>query len=273
MKLVLKDKVKVNIFANIFRNLKNILDDANITFTSTNVYMQGMDATHALLVELNIEKKWFDFYEADEDDSEEKFGLHCETFFKIINCLNEDQYIELIWENNDDKMSISFRGEDSISKEFELTRIDMDMETMEIPNVEYQADICFKSNEFSELVKELGIFNDTVQVKCTDEKIELLASGILGSMTASIKEDDIMGYAIEEDTELKLNYGLSFLERVCHFNKISSDIYIHCSTLYPMKIHYSLDNCVSNDDDKDDDVLVSQSKSYCQFFIAPKDIE
>ena len=147
MKLILKDKAKVTIFTNIFRNLKNILDDANITFTPTKVYMQGMDQSHALLVELNIKKDWFDFYEADENLDNENFGLHCETFFQIINCLNEGQYIELLWENGGDKMSIAFNGEETISKEFELTRLDMDLENMEIPDVEYQADICLKSSE------------------------------------------------------------------------------------------------------------------------------
>ena len=276
MKLILKDKAKVNTFANIFRNLKNILDDANLTFTPTHIYMQGMDGTHALLVELNIDKEWFDYYEVDEEDDHENFGLHCETFFKIINCLNEDQYIELVWEGGDDKMSISFRGGNSISKEFELNRIEMDLETMEIPEVEYQADICIKSKEFSELIKELSIFNDTVQVQCTEEKIELLASGTLGSMTAIIKEDDIISYAIEEDTELTLNYGLSFLDRVCNFNKLSSDIYIHYSVEYPMKINYPLDEYNSKKDQQDEDEedeVTSGSKSFCRFFIAPKDLE
>ncbi|GAG10797.1 unnamed protein product, partial [marine sediment metagenome] len=192
MKLILKDKAKVTIFANIFHNLKNILDDANISFMPTHLYMQGMDGTHALLVELKIESEWFDEYEVDTNDT---FGLHCETFYKIINCLKEDQYIELTLEPADDKMCISFQGGDTIAKEFQLSRIDMDVELMEIPDVEYQADICIKSKEFSEIMKELVIFNDTVQVRCTDEQIELLASGILGSMKASIKETDIITYA------------------------------------------------------------------------------
>lgn len=278
MKLVLKNKAKVNIFANIFRNLKNILDDANVTFTPTSVYMQGMDKAHALLVELNIEKEWFDFYEADEDLDNENFGLHCETFFQIINCLNEDQYIELIWEKGADKMSILFQGENSISKKFELSRVEMDLENIEIPDHEYQADICIKSDEFSELIKELSIFNDTVQIKCTEENIELLASGLLGSMTASIKEDDIMSYAIEEDTKLILNYGLSFLDQVCHFNKLSPDLYIHCTLEYPMKIQYPLDEQSSNNDDSEKEEetsyeVASGSKSFCRFFIAPKIME
>ena len=271
MKLILKDKAKVAIFANIFRNLKNILDDANITFTPTKVYMQGMDQSHALLVELNIKKDWFDFYEADEDLDSGNFGLHCESFFHIINCLNDNQYIELLWENDADKMSIAFYGEETISKGFELTRLDMDLENMEIPDVEYQADICLKSSEFSELIKELSIFNDTVKITCTEEKIELLASGTLGSMTASIKEDDIVSYAIEEDTQLQLNYGLSFLDRVCHFDKLSTDIYIHCSTQYPMKINYPLNKISQEDDGVDDeDSLSPETASFCRFFLAPK---
>ena len=270
MKLILKDKAKVTIFANIFHNLKNILDDANISFMPTHLYMQGMDGTHALLVELKIESEWFDEYEVGTNDT---FGLHCETFYKIINCLKEDQYIELTLEPADDKMCISFQGGDTIAKEFQLSRIDMDVELMEIPDVEYQADICIKSKEFSEIMKELVIFNDTVQVRCTDEQIELLASGILGSMKASIKETDIITYAIEEDTTLELNYALNFLDKVCHFHKIAQDLYIHCSIEYPMKLHYSLVDEPEEEEEEDNEENMSKvdiNKSFCRFFIAPK---
>ena len=268
MKLTLKDPTKVNTFANIFRHSKNILDDANIVFSDTHIYMQGMDAAHALLFELKIMASWFDKYEMNAE-TPQTFGLHCETFFKIINCLNENQYIELVWETDNDKMHIAFKGDDSISKEFELSGIDMDTEMMVIPDVEYTADICIKSDEFAEIIKELSIFNDTVQVKCTEEKIELLASGTLGSMTASIKEDDIISYAIEEDTELVVNYGLSFMDKVCHFNKLSTDLYIHSSLSYPMKMIYSLDE--PNEDGEEQ--ITDDPKSYCRFFIAPKEVD
>jgi len=252
MKLTLKDKVKVDNFANIFRNLKNILDDVNITFADTHMYIQGMDPTHALLAEIKIQSDWFDEYNTDQDIV---CGIHCETLFKVINCLSDGQGISMEIDSDGDTLNISFEGENSFLKEYELSIIDLDVEEQTVPDVEWSADICIKSSEFSELVKELSIFEENVSIKCDDSNIQLKASGTLGSMQVEIKQEDIISYSIEEDVCLKLNFSLSFLDKACAFSKLHPDMYIHCDSQYPMKIHYPLDE---------------DGESFCRFLIAPK---
>ena len=259
MKLTLETPEKVKAFVEIFKNLKNILDDINIAFTEDKIYMQGMDNTHALLFEMTLQKTWFNSYTIEKQDI---FGLHCETFFKIINCLNNGQYISIECGEKDDYMTITFVGENRISKIFELSRIELDQEDMEIPDVEYEVDICFDSNEFSELIKETAIFNDTINFKCNEERFQMIAQGVLGKMTASIKEDNIILFGVEEDCNLDINYTLGFLDKICGFSKINSEVQIHCSEKYPMKIQYNLDDVKVDSDDK--------SESFCRFFIAPK---
>ena len=83
MKITLKTPEKVLKFTEIFKNLKNLIDEINMVVTEEKLYMQGMDSTHALLFELEMKKQWFDEYNVIEKDT---FGIHCETFFKIINC-------------------------------------------------------------------------------------------------------------------------------------------------------------------------------------------
>ena len=161
MEVVLTSAKKVQIFADIFRNLKNILTDVNISFSEIGLYIQGMDVTHALLVELKIKKEWFDNYNVTKNIT---MGINCETFFKILNCLKDDQNIKLNFDEDDDKLSISFSEGESISKDFELNLMEIDAELMDIPEKEYQMDICLKSQEFTDLIKELTIFNDIAGV-------------------------------------------------------------------------------------------------------------
>ena len=123
--------------------------------TEEKLYMQGMDSTHALLFELEMKKQWFDEYNVVEKDT---FGIHCETFFKIINCFNNGQYISMKATPQDDNITIMFEGENQISKIFELSRIELDDNDLEIPDVEYEADIGFDSNVFSGLIKETRNF-------------------------------------------------------------------------------------------------------------------
>ena len=149
-----------------------------------------------------------------------------------------------------------------IRKTFQMTRIEMESDIMNIPEVEYEADICFASNEFSELIKETSIFNDTINLKCTEENIKMIASGTLGKMTAIISENDIIMFSIEEECDLDLNYTLGFLDKICGFSKLNNEILIHCSEESPMKIQYNLDETKADSEE--------EAKSYCRFFIAPK---
>lgn len=262
MKLTLEQTKKVQAFATIFKNLKNIVDEINMMFFQEKIYMQGMDSTHALLFEMEIQSDWFDKYECEEQDT---FGLHCATFFQIINCLKENQTVELELTSTQDYLTIKFVGEDEICKTFELARIDIDSDLMNIPSVEYEADMCFVSNEFSELIRETSIFNDTINIKCNEENIEMIAQGNLGKMTATIKEDDIVMFSIEEDCTLDINYTLGFLNNICGFSKLNKEIQIHCSEEYPMKIQYNLDDTTIESEE--------DAKSYCRFFIAPKIVD
>ena len=52
---------------------------------------------------------------------------------------------------------------------------------------------------------------------------------------------------------------MRYVAQVCAFERISENIYFHCSNDKPVNLHYSLD-------EKDS----SESENYVRFFIAPK---
>ena len=90
----------------------------------------------------------------------------------------------------------------------------------------------------------------------------------MGSMDAVIKEDDILMYAIEEDTEFrpKLLYE-SYINMMVAFGKINKKVQIHISDAMPMKIQYGMDSFMDEDDEEDED---EGDKNYIRFFLAPK---
>ena len=75
-------------------------------------------------------------------------------------------------------------------------------------------------------------------------------------MKVNINFDDIVQYEIEEDASIASSYSLNVLHNVCLYNKISTNIEIHMSENYPLKLLYNLD------EDNENTNLV--------FYIAPK---
>ena len=269
MKLKILNNEKINKFASIFKNLKNIIKECCIEFKKDCIYIQGMDVTHALLFELKIDEDWFDEYINDKYNT---FGIHCETLFKIINCLNSMQKIEFKRDEDSEILEINFIGDNNdITKQFELTEIQVEVNNMNIPEVEYQVDIIINTNIFLEIIKELTIFNENINIFFNEENIELQTNGTLGKAKIIIDNNNIDLYAIEEDTEFDLIFSGDYLNNISSFNKLNEKLTINSSKKYPLKLEYNLDleNNINNEDCEDELIIPN---SYCRFYIASMDI-
>jgi len=257
MKVVLNEKDKVSKFACIFKHLKQLSTDINMYFSEDGLYTQGMDGAHVCLFELSLQSKWFSSYEVEKDIT---IGVNCELIFKVLNCLEEFQSIEITY-NEGDKLNLKLtpnEGVRGIVKEFEMPLVDIDSAVLEIPETDYSADIEIISNEFRELISQLSIFGSEITFNCCDE-IKITGTGEYGVMNALISENDITMYQIEEDTELNLTFSGKYLQEMCSFSKVNSSINLHFSNDTPMKMQYNID-------EEDEE----ESLNYIRFFLAPK---
>jgi len=266
MKIVLSDARKVMQFACILRHLKNISNDIEILINKDRLYTQGMDQSQVSLFELHLKNTWFDKYIVDEDI---RIGINCELIFKILNSLTDSQIIEMKWDDDDcDYLYIilySPEGKRGIRKEFKLPLMYIDSEILNVPTTDYTVDLEMVSSEFATLIDELKLFGDTLEVNCGDY-IKLIGKGDMGEMKALIKEDDIIMYAIEEDTTLHVQYQLSYIHQMAMFSKVNKKVNIHFSKELPMKIQYDMDD-ILDDDDENEDYEVT---NFVRFFLAPK---
>ena len=259
MKIVITEPTKVKAFATIFRQLKDVVADVNIDMDADTMYIQGMGSSQVCLFELLLQKDWFAEYTVDKSFA---MGIHCEFMFKMLGCLEDGQKITMHMKEDADRLSVDFEsiGDNAtIRKGFKMPLVNLENEHLTIPDKEFEADISIVSSEFAELIGQLSIFGDELRIICTEGGIDLTSKGDLGQMTASIEDENIIEYSIEEDTDVNLSVGIKFIERMCGFSKISKTAYLHCSNETPVKLHYSLDNENSSD-----------SKNYVRFFVAPR---
>ena len=266
MKLVITDPHKVSQFSSILKNLKNFSIDIEFHVNHQRLYAQGMDSSHVCLFELVLLCDWFAEFVVDEPCV---LGVNCELLSRVLNCLGENQNIELNYDNMKDNLFITLSpkvGESGIVKEFKLPLMNLEVDLLEIPDAEYTADIHMVSNQFTELVNQLSIFGNELKIKC-EEDIRLTGTGEMGSMDAVIKEDDILMYAIEEETELDLTFSMNYINMMVAFGKINKKVQIHISDAMPMKIQYGMDSFMDKEDEDEED---EGDNNYIRFFLAPK---
>ena len=263
MNIVLRDSRKVSQFSSIMKNLKSFSQDIEIIVSKNGIYTQGMDSGHCCLFELILKEDWFDEFKTNKNYT---LGLNCELLAKVLNCLEQNQTIKMNYTEDRDNLFISLspnEGENSIVKVFQLPLMDLESNLLEIPETEYTADIEMVSDDFGKLIDQVSMFGKEILFEL-DDIIKVTGKGDNGTMNAIIKEEDILLYAIEEDTKLDLEFAGNYINMMTTFTKLNNKIQIHFKKDMPMKIQYGLDNFMDDDDDE------SEDKNFIRLFLAPK---
>ena len=260
MKLSIVEKSKKDIFISIFQLLKNCASIVHIIFNETDMYIQGMDKGHVCLFDIKIMASWFDKYEQIPNDKS-NICIHTHTLHNVLS-MNQEQHsiiIHYIPDPEPETIHIDLINEQNsagdFNKYFKIPIADIEIDLLDIPNSEYDADFLINAKKIQELCSQLLIFGDIVNIKCSEEKINLISTGVNGEMLVNIPMEDLTEFSISEGEYLDICYSLHYIQKMCLTSKLSNDIAFSLSNNFPMKIKYNLD-----------------SDSYVQLFIAAKSI-
>jgi proliferating cell nuclear antigen len=255
MKIQISDKKKKELFVSLFQVLKNCSTLICITFENELAHIQGMDKSHVCLFDVKLNKNWFTNYDINEST---KICFDSSVFHSIIGTKSDNQDLVItLSENNQDILHINFELNESkkgdFKKSFKMPLVEYEYEEMNIPNVDYDAEFSLSSKQISDMFSQLNNFGSDIIINCSQDDISLTTNGVTGEMRVDIPIDDLTSYSIVEGEEVILTYSLSYINKMCITNKLSTDIDFSLSNECPMKISYDLG---------DGSLMV--------FFIAPK---
>jgi len=277
MHLKIENKHNQEIFVALFQLLKKSSDHISIHFEKTHLYIQSMDKSHVCLANININSNWFTLYECTTDT---KISVDSNQLCSLMNYSLKHDIVEFIFDNdvNPDKLYINFlndKNKDKIveakgSKEkskdktvktsfdhfFELSLIDVEEDTLGIPQVDYDVECNIDAKRLVEVLNELETFGSEINIQCNENKIELSANGGPTKLNVTIPVDELNEYAIADDEEFNLSYSLMHICQMCATSKLSNTINIMLSAEYPLAFKYDLGD-----------------QSYAVFYIAPKVVD
>jgi proliferating cell nuclear antigen len=259
MEFRISDKKKKDVFISIFGLLKNSSSQINLTIHKDIFHIQGMDKSHVCLFDLSLHQEWFDYFQVDK-----KYEICFDSivFYSIISIKSDDQMLVFkIDDISEDVMNIQVVQADisvndkkgDYNKYFTLPLIEYEYEKLNIPSTEYDAELSLTSKKITDMLSQLINFGQDLVIHCTNEWVDFKTSGDSANMRVNIPIDDLNTYSIVEDEEVKLNYNLNYISKMCITNKLSADIELCLSNECPMKITYDLGH-----------------KSSLAFYIAPK---
>lgn len=241
MNITINNSIKADIFSIIFQHIKAFTEHVIIMFEKDRVYFQSMDSARISVFELFIPSTWFDHYELQQEGSV-PIGVSSTLLFKILNTRDKGQLVQLSYDpTSEDKLCIHFTSEDKtvFDKHFELPLVDLDTELMGIPDMECNAEFSISSASFANIISQLRLFGDTLDIECSEDKIELrsLSDGS-GKMSVDIQIDELSEYSINEGEHIHLTFGLNMLNNICLYHKIAKEVNIKLIKDYPMQVVY-----------------------------------
>jgi len=261
MKIVITDKHKKDIFVTIFKCLSNFTNAIHIVFYPTHIYLQGMDKAHVCLYDIKVDSTWFSQYEfinegstvESTDDASTSdvntISINPATLYSVLSITQDHQTMTIHYSGDPEKLNIDFVNELQIkgefSKYFEIPLIEVDMQMLDIPQVDYDAEFSVSSKKMHEITTQLSLFGETMNIFCSEEMLNISATGDSGKMMINIPIDDLNSFSINEGQEFVLNYSLNYVHKMCITNKLAHEITFGVSETFPMKISYDIGDASS----------------------------
>jgi proliferating cell nuclear antigen PCNA len=128
----------------------------------------------------------------------------------------------------------------NFNKYFKIPLLDIDYDLLDIPDTDYNAEFSIGAKKICEIIGQMLVFGTDINVKCSEEKIDLIASGLIGEMKVNIPIEDLTEFSINEGETIDLSYSLTYISKMCLTNKLSDEISFSISEDCPMKIRYDL---------------------------------
>jgi proliferating cell nuclear antigen len=253
MRIFISDKAKKDIFISLFQLLKAGSSFITIFFNKDFLHIQGMDKSHVCLFEIKITSTWFSEYEISENDVK-NVCINSQTFHSILYMTQENDSINIHYENSPETIDIDLtNSKNEFNKYFRIPLSDLESDLLEIPDVDYSAEFSISSKKMNEIVAQLSIFGDIMNLRCNEEVVEIVSSGVDGEMKVNIPIDDLSEFSISEGESLDISYSLTYIQKMCVTTRLASEIEFSISPDMPLRIKYNIGD-----------------QSYVTFFIAPK---
>lgn len=230
---------------------KDIVSEINLEIQNEGIIMQAMDMSHVSLISFFIHKDDFSLYNVDK---EEVLSLSLKSLNMILKCYKESFQLSLNT-NNDGFLQVIFYSNDidnDTDKQYtwNLTLLNIESETLSIPSDESEIEINMNANEFSEMIKNMSSFGDSLQIKIIGKLLHLQVSGDIGNVEVhkSFNKDKM-----KTKGNMELSVAMRYLLLFIKGSTLTQDLKIKMKNEQPLELIYMINK-----------------NSYLQFFLAPK---
>ncbi|KAA1478803.1 proliferating cell nuclear antigen [Dentipellis sp. KUC8613] len=187
--------------------IKELVQDANFECNEEGINLQAMDNSHVALVSVLLQATGFRRYRCDRPLP---LGVNLGSLTKVLKCAKDDDICTLKATDDGDVLSLTYeaRNADRIA-EYDMKLMDIDSDTLGIPDTDYEARVTMPASEFSRIVRDLSLLGESVRIEVSKEGVRFVSDGEAANGSILLKQTEAarqryQNYGVEDsDSEME----------------------------------------------------------------------
>jgi len=177
---------KASLLKKIIEAMKDLVTEGNFDTSKNGLSLQAMDSSHVALVSMLIQEGGFINYRCEKNMA---LGINLGSLSKILKCAGNDDKLTICAEQNEDRLGLKFEsGKGDRESSFDLKLMQIEGDSLGIPETDYMAEIIMSSSEFQRICRDLTILGETVTINVDKEEVSFSSSGDIGKGDIKIRK-------------------------------------------------------------------------------------
>ena len=199
MKLV---TIQASAIKSTFEVLKDILNDVNIYFRPSGMYIVTLDTARTSLIDMFLAADNFEEYKCDQEEI--IAGINISNTFKLLKTITNTDVLT-IEINSKEYMDIEITSESKkTSTKFQLKLLDINESRIEVPDVKMTSNTILASSDFQRLCRDMSNIGSDIEITRIGNQLRLRCEGDFANQETCIE-------CPEESQEIKGTYSLKYM--------------------------------------------------------------
>lgn len=199
MKLV---TIQASAIKSTFEVLKDILNDVNVYFRPSGMYIVTLDTARTSLIDMFLSADNFEEYHCEHDEI--IAGINISNTFKLLKTITNNDVLK-IEINSKEYMDIEIISESKkTSTRFQLKLLDINESRIEVPDVVMTSNTILPSADFQRLCRDMSNIGSEIEITRNGKELRLRCEGDFANQETCIECPD-------DSPKIKGVYSLKYL--------------------------------------------------------------
>ena len=225
-------KVKSEVLKGIIDVTSPLVNEVKFNINSKGIFLRAVDPAHVAMIDLNIDKKAFEEYKADEME----LGIDIDKLSSIMKLSTSADLVSIDYDETANRLIIKIGN--LVRK---MSLIDTaGMPDPKMPNLNLPAKAILKASEINRGVKASESVSDHLAVIVNKDNFELFAEGDTDTVNLKLPKDLLV--ELTSDSSYKSLFSIDYFSNMIKPVKGEDNVTIFLGNDNPIKLEFDIAN-------------------------------